>query len=447
MTRRIVLVRHCESTGLEPEAPLTARGLAQADALATRLAPFTPDLIVSSPFRRARQTVAPLATACGLTIEIDARLAERQLAAEPPREFRTAVRRSLEDVDHLLPGGESSRAAQARGRQAIESLLERGARLPVVATHGQLLTLILNSIDPTFGFDGWESLSHPDVYLVEVSGSRWSFQRRGGAARPGNALRDGQYGDARNLNARVALHARFGVSRQKWFPWVFDRLPMHERATILELGCGHGLLWTQNRERLPAGWTVHLSDFSLGMLAEARRALTAPAFTFLVADAQALPFRAAEFDCVIANHMLYHVPDRPRALAEIARLLKPGGCLIAATVGTRHLAEIDTLLTDCGTPQAGLGHTMVTRFTLENGGDQLAQVFGEVGLERYPAGLRITEVEPVIAYVQSMPAGSQLAPDALERIRAAVGRAIAEHGAFTVTSDSGLFVARGPVAA
>ena len=166
MTRRILLVRHCESTGLEAEASLTDRGLAQADALAARLAPFKPDRIVSSPFRRARQTVEPLAAACGLNVEIDARLAERQLAAEPPVEFRQAVRRSLEDFDHQLPGGESSRTAQARGRQAIESLLACDARLPVVATHGQLLTLMLNSIDPSFGFAGWESLSNPEVYLV-----------------------------------------------------------------------------------------------------------------------------------------------------------------------------------------------------------------------------------------------------------------------------------------
>jgi 2,3-bisphosphoglycerate-dependent phosphoglycerate mutase len=228
----MLLVRHCESTGLEPDAPLTRRGLAQADALATRLAPFRPDLIVSSPFRRARQSVEPLAAACGLSIESDARLAERRLAAEPPAELAAAVRRSLEDLDHQMPGGESSRAAQARGRQAIEAVLARHARLPVVATHGQLLTLILNSIDPSFSFPDWASLSYPAVYLVEVDGSRWSFQRRGGAARApsANALRDGQYGDARNLNARVALHARFGVSSQKWFPWVFDRLPRRERA-------------------------------------------------------------------------------------------------------------------------------------------------------------------------------------------------------------------------
>jgi 2,3-bisphosphoglycerate-dependent phosphoglycerate mutase len=177
MRRRLVLVRHCESTGLQPEAPLTARGFEQARALAPRLAALLPDAIVSSPFLRARQSVEPLAAARGLTIEVDARLAERNLAAEPSAEFRLAVQRSLADFDWRLPGGESSRDAQARGRAAVRALLARDVGLTVVATHGQLLTLILNSIDPAFGFADWEALSHPDVYLVEERAPHLSFRR------------------------------------------------------------------------------------------------------------------------------------------------------------------------------------------------------------------------------------------------------------------------------
>ncbi len=50
-------------------------------------------------------------------------------------------------------------------------------------------------------------------------------------------------------------------------------------------------------------------------------------------DAQSIPFEDETFDAVIANHMLYHVPDRPKAIAEIKRVLKPGGRLIATTIG------------------------------------------------------------------------------------------------------------------
>jgi ubiquinone/menaquinone biosynthesis C-methylase UbiE len=59
-----------------------------------------------------------------------------------------------------------------------------------------------------------------------------------------------------------------------------------------------------------------------------------------VGDVQALPFGDAEFDVVVANFMLYHVPDVHRALAELARVLRSGGSLVAATNGVRQLAEM-----------------------------------------------------------------------------------------------------------
>src|SRR5207245_4789289 len=57
----LYLVRHCRAAGQAPEAPLTAEGLAQAERLADVLAPLAPDRILSSPFRRAVQSVEPLA--------------------------------------------------------------------------------------------------------------------------------------------------------------------------------------------------------------------------------------------------------------------------------------------------------------------------------------------------------------------------------------------------
>jgi ubiquinone/menaquinone biosynthesis C-methylase UbiE len=59
-----------------------------------------------------------------------------------------------------------------------------------------------------------------------------------------------------------------------------------------------------------------------------------------VGDIQALPFADGEFDAVVANFMLYHVPDVQRGLAEVARVLRPGGRLVAATNGVRQLGEL-----------------------------------------------------------------------------------------------------------
>ena len=135
-----------------------------------------------------------------------------------------------------------------------------------------------------------------------------------------------QYGDSSNLNARIQLYTRFSNSPDDLGRWVFDRLDLPRRCRLLELGCGTASLWVGNASRVSAGWTVTLSDRSPGMLREARDNLAVKglAFRLSVIDAQAIPLADSTLDAVIANHMLYHVPDRAKALSEIHRVLRPG---------------------------------------------------------------------------------------------------------------------------
>jgi len=170
VVRRLFLVRHCESTGQEASAPLTAVGQAQTIPLADHLETLGVDLLVSSPYARAQQSVAPLARRLGLSVEIDTRLAERVLSAEPLAHWREAIRQTFAELDLAWPGGESSRTAMARGRAAIDALLARPEHAPVVVTHGNLMTLILHSFETQFGFQTWERLSNPDVYCLAVQG-------------------------------------------------------------------------------------------------------------------------------------------------------------------------------------------------------------------------------------------------------------------------------------
>ncbi len=89
------------------------------------------------------------------------------------------------------------------------------------------------------------------------------------------------------------------------------------------------------------------------MVAEARAGLRAlPDFHFVVAELSQLPFPEGSFDAVIANHMLFHVPNLELGLAEIHRVLGRGGVLIAATNGPEHLLELRQLQARIGT-QAG----------------------------------------------------------------------------------------------
>jgi 2,3-bisphosphoglycerate-dependent phosphoglycerate mutase len=167
---RILLVRHCESSGQAPEAALTERGRVQAVELASRLSPLGIDHIVSSPYARARATIQPFAVRAGLPVHIDERLAERRLSPQPIDNWRDFVRSSFEDPDSRAAGGESGRETLIRGWAAIESILQEGHRLPAVVSHGQLLGLVLHSLDPGFGFAGWEAMRNPDVFLLEHEG-------------------------------------------------------------------------------------------------------------------------------------------------------------------------------------------------------------------------------------------------------------------------------------
>src|SRR6187549_3038005 len=80
-----------------------------------------------------------------------------------------------------------------------------------------------------------------------------------------------QYRTSGNLQARIDFHVRFSTNPYGWQLWVFDHLRLPAEARILEIGCGAGSLWLENRSRVPAGWEITLSDLSAGMLAQARR--------------------------------------------------------------------------------------------------------------------------------------------------------------------------------
>jgi len=246
-----------------------------------------------------------------------------------------------------------------------------------------------------------------------------------------------QYQNSSNLQARIDLHARFSTSAYGFHRWLFDHLQASPQARVLELGAGTGLLWRENLDRIRVSWDITLSDFSPGMLQQAWDNLhnAGRPFTFALVDAQDIPFADDSFDAVIANHMLYHVPDRPRAFAEIRRVLRPDGRLFAATNGAAHLQELEALL-----PKSRFDFSHNT-FGLENGGAQLAPWFPNIALHRFDDALVVTETEPLIAYLLSMRAASDLGDAERAAITERVEQEMAAQGVIRITKDSGLFEA------
>lgn len=146
-----------------------------------------------------------------------------------------------------------------------------------------------------------------------------------------------------------------------------------------------------------------------------------------------------------SNHMLYHVPDRRKALSEIRRVLKPDGALYATTIGLGNLREIRELFRSFFTLPPHSGVTAAGKFGLENGQGQLSGFFEHIHLEKYSDHLEVTEAQPIIDYIMS--AGSPrleafMTPERRSRFRDYLDRLIERDGNIYVTKESGLFIAR-----
>lgn len=267
-------------------------------------------------------------------------------------------------------------------------------------------------------------------------------------------LLNDQYKDATNLDARIRLHLLFSTNAYGWQQWCFDHYALPAEARVLEIGCGPAHLWTTNFDRVPAGWRITLSDFSSGMLEQARRNLVdksqagrsvaqskpAAQFQFEIADVQQLPFETHRFDAVIANHMLYHVPDRARALAEMQRVLKPRGAVYLATNGLNHLRELYELersfdpSVDFG--WSGDSHTL---FSLEHGGVEVEHYFQNVRVARYEDALHITAAEQLVDYILSMTT-TVIVPQRRAELQRFIENELQRQGVIRISKESGMFI-------
>jgi ubiquinone/menaquinone biosynthesis C-methylase UbiE/DNA-binding transcriptional MerR regulator len=254
-----------------------------------------------------------------------------------------------------------------------------------------------------------------------------------------------QYLNGVRLQARIQLYDTFSINPLGWHRWFFEQLVKGHHLKILELGCGNAALWCRNKERIPESWSITLTDVSSGMLEEARINLEdlRARFQFLVADAQSIPFHDQEYDIVIANHMLYHVPDIPQAVSEMYRILKPNGLLYVSTMSKQHLQEFEEIAHSFD-PKLRVMDPVMERFHLDNGEGILSEWFKEVSLIRYEDHMLVTETQPLIDYMTSTPmnAREHLVGSTLNKFRAFLMEKIDREGSIYITKDSGFFLAR-----
>jgi len=256
-----------------------------------------------------------------------------------------------------------------------------------------------------------------------------------------------QYKTDSNLNKRIYLHKHFSTNPYGWCKWVFDQFELPDRCFVLELGCAVGNLWLENLDRLPAGCQIFLSDYSMGMIKQARQNLLGmrSAFRFAGIDATFLPFDDETFDIVIANHMLSHVPERRKALVDIYRVLRPGGKFYTTTIGDKHLAEILDLVGRFDPELLKGSINDPIEFTLENGLAQLSEWFPDVRLSRYIDSFCVTEADPLADYILSM-GRLGVTEDKRENLVNFLKRELTnDKGKIRITKDSGIFITTKPI--
>jgi SAM-dependent methyltransferase len=256
-------------------------------------------------------------------------------------------------------------------------------------------------------------------------------------------LREVQYKDPSHLAARADLHTKYSSAAVAWVPWLLAQIDWAGRRDVLEVGCGPGWLWAEGAG-LPAGLRLTLTDLSPGMVEVARRrvgGLSGQLVEARVADAQALPFVAESFDLVVANHMLYHAPDPEKAVAELARVLRPGGLLMAASNGPRSMDELWQIRSEVfGGPPRSVN---TERFGSVSGLAILRRFFSQVEWREYEDTLRCPAAEDVVAYLTSSAPGLEANAAQLRDLRRAVQRRIeAGAGVLVVSKESGVFLAR-----
>ncbi|HEX5996794.1 MAG TPA: class I SAM-dependent methyltransferase [Jiangellales bacterium] len=252
-----------------------------------------------------------------------------------------------------------------------------------------------------------------------------------------------QYADTTRLTARQSLW-KHGTGPALHHV-VLDLAALHGTETIVDVGCGNGTYLAELHRRGHNGLVVGL-DLSEGMARNSSvHAATA------VADAQALPLPDGSVDIVLSLHMLYHVPNLTQAVAELRRVLRPGGTVLVATNGSGHTVEAKRILATAARAVTGMDVDLdwdTRRFDPVLANRLLGTAFDEVDLHELGDTFPVPDPAVITDYVASWPPesiGLNAGPvwnQVLAATRELVAAHFATHSAFVITSRAAVLRCR-----
>ena len=246
-----------------------------------------------------------------------------------------------------------------------------------------------------------------------------------------------QYRTPENLNTRISIHEKYSVNHQSFGNWITSHYQIENGMRVLELGCGTGSMWLEKDEMIRYCNPLILSDLSNGMLATAKETLKKhDTIVFREIDIENIPYPPDSFDAVVANMMLYHVPDIDKGLSEVRRVLRKDGRFYCATYGEKGILPYLCSLFGFPVEESGINQT----FTLQNGRETLLHHFESVTRYDYSDSLAVTDVEDMVDYIYSLSGMAPLRVLPRDKVRSVLLNNMVD-GVLSIPKEYGMFIA------
>ena len=237
-----------------------------------------------------------------------------------------------------------------------------------------------------------------------------------------------QYKNHDNLDIRVELHKKYSKNKLGFNNWIFSNYQIADEVKVLELGCGTGELWKSNSDSIDKMKQLVVTDFSKDMVKTTKS---------VIGNRDNVNYEIMDIDIVIANMLLHHVNDIPKALSEVNRVLKTGGIFYCATFGENGVVDYLASLFKDEVDQDLENKT----FTLQNGKRYLSRYFNSVDTLLYDDELQVTRIDDLVKYIQSFKGISEIGSLEEEIIRKRLESEF-NNGMLIIPKEYGMFIAR-----
>lgn len=224
-------------------------------------------------------------------------------------------------------------------------------------------------------------------------------------------------------------------------PGIVEEAMAGRRGTVVDVGCGNGRYLRRLRTR------GELRVVGVDISPEILTPLSSPV---LCADAASLPLPEQSAEAVLAMHMLYHLPDVPTGVRELARIVRPGGLLFASTNASDDKYELDELWSGAvadvlGTTEGSHRVKLSRHFALDSGAELFRSLFHHVDVTELAGVIEVESPAPVLSHLGSYRSWAEQcgAPfDAvLDRAEQRLATVIRRDGRFTITTRQGVLCA------